>query len=149
MSPISTAPIQRRPAREADLQFLLQLRAATMGPYRQAAGLSESPTDRQEKVLLHFGSAEVLEIDGRPIGLLKVLRQHEQWEMLQLQLSPEVQGNGLGTRLVSDLLAQAAAANVPLSLSVLKMNPACRLYQRLGFKIISESEFGFRLAVGR
>lgn len=141
--------LHQRPARDTDLPFLLQLRAATMGPHRQAAGISESLSQRQEKVRSHFASANILEIDGRPIGLLKVVRQAEQWELLQLQLSPEFQGQGLGTRLVSELLTEAQAAKVPLRLSVLKVNPACRLYERLGFKQVSESEFGYRLEVGR
>lgn len=116
---ISTTQVQRRPAVEADLPFLLQLRAATMGPHRRAAGLDESLAKRQEKVTSHFASGEILEIDGRPIGLLKVLRQPEKWELLQLQLSPEYQSQAIGTSLVSDLVAQAAAANVPLSESKL------------------------------
>lgn len=120
-----------------------------MGPHRRAAGLDESLAKRQEKVTSHFASAEILEIGGRPLGLLKVLRQSEEWELLQLQLSPEYQSQGIGTSLVSDLVAQAAAANVPLSLSVLKVNPARRLYERLGFKLVSESAFGYRLEVGR
>jgi ribosomal protein S18 acetylase RimI-like enzyme len=38
-------------------------------------------------------------------------------------------------------LVQAKQRGVPLGLSVLKVNPASKLYVRLGFTIIGEDEF--------
>ena len=46
---------------------------------------------------------------------------------------------GLGSALVGDLLALAASRNLPLRLRVLRVNPARRLYERLGFAQSGES----------
>ena len=140
--------IQKRQALEADVPFLLQLRDSTMGPHRRATGIDGPPDKCEAKVRLRFSSAEILEIDGRPIGLLKVSRQNAEWELLQLQIASEFQGQGIGGRLVSGLIAQAATAGVPLKLSVLKVNPALRLYERLGFRLVSESEIAYGLRIG-
>ncbi len=51
-----------------------------------------------------------------------------------IALMPSYRGQGIGTRLLRQLLADAEAAGHPgLSLSVHAKNPARRLYQRLGF----------------
>lgn len=51
-----------------------------------------------------------------------------------IALLPPYRGQGIGTRLLQQLLEDAEAAGYPgLSLSVHAKNPARRLYQRLGF----------------
>ena len=51
-----------------------------------------------------------------------------------IALMPPYRGQGIGTRLLRQLVADAEAAGHPgLSLSVHAKNPARRLYQRLGF----------------
>lgn len=51
-----------------------------------------------------------------------------------IALMPPYRGQGIGTRLMRKLLADAEAAGHPaLSLSVHPKNPARRLYERLGF----------------
>lgn len=42
--------------------------------------------------------------------------------------------------MVGDLLAEAAAAAIPVELQVLKVNPARSLYERLGFAVFDETE---------
>jgi ribosomal protein S18 acetylase RimI-like enzyme len=48
-------------------------------------------------------------------------------------VAPGYRGQGLGTRLLAELLA-APAARGPVSLSVSADNPARRLYERFGFR---------------
>lgn len=53
---------------------------------------------------------------------------------------PEYRGRGIGTRMLSQLLASAEGQYDHVSLSVDIGNPALRLYQRLGFEIIGERD---------
>jgi len=48
---------------------------------------------------------------------------------------PERRGRGLGEALLRDLMDEAAAAGKDVSIHVEKLNPAMRLYRRLGFAI--------------
>jgi ribosomal protein S18 acetylase RimI-like enzyme len=72
--------------------------------------------------------------------LLKVVRSPTEWRVSQSQLLPEHQGKGIGTQLLQHVLASAGSAGLVVTLSALKINPAVRLYRRLGFTTHSESE---------
>jgi ribosomal protein S18 acetylase RimI-like enzyme len=58
---------------------------------------------------------------------------------------PEHQNRGTGTEVVRSVIVEAETQNMPLYLSVLKVNPARRLYERLGFVVIEETEHHFRM----
>ncbi len=68
---------------------------------------------------------------------------------MQIQIAPALQGQGLGTALLLECIAQARAAGKDITLHVLKANPARRLYERLGFVVEAEDseEFHMRLAL--
>lgn len=134
-----------RPATEADLPFLLALRQESMGPHLAAAGLTGSPEDFMQRVKHRFDCAQIILADARPVGLLKVLRGPDSWKVMQLQLSDGLRGQGLGRRLLEDVIAAATRAGVPVTLSVLRANPAKALYERLGFIIVGEDEHEFHM----
>ena len=54
---------------------------------------------------------------------------------LSMAVWPVHRGQGLGTQLLTHLLA-TASAHTPISLSVAATNPARRLYQRFGFTLV-------------
>jgi ribosomal protein S18 acetylase RimI-like enzyme len=67
-------------------------------------------------------------------------------ELCGIQLLPGFQRHGIGTAVIEGLKAQAAAAGIPLDLGVEKDNPdARRLYERLGFVRVGETDQEFRL----
>ena len=114
-----------------------------MDSYLAASGASTSDDVHLVRLMYRFDCAEVLLQDGKPVGLLKVSRDRPQWNLIQIQLVPELQGQGLGADLLSEVTSEADAANVPVTLSVLKSNPARALYERFGFAVVGESEFEF------
>lgn len=145
MTPPGATLLGRRPATGADLPFLLALRRESMGPHLAAAGLHGSEEDYLVRVRHRFDCAEVLMLDGQPVGLLKLLRQPGQWQVLQFQLADVVRGQGIGRRLLEGLLADAARAGATVGLSVLKANPAKRLYEQLGFSVVGEDAHEFHM----
>ena len=72
--------------------------------------------------------------DREPIGCIVVDRSHDHITLVDITLLPEVRGRGIGTGMLKDLLVEAAAKRMPVSLKVTEGNPARRLYERLGFK---------------
>ena len=58
---------------------------------------------------------------------------------LSVAVLPEYRGQGIGTRLLSQLLQAASNHHPAVSLSVAADNPALRLYQRLGFDVVGTS----------
>jgi ribosomal protein S18 acetylase RimI-like enzyme len=54
--------------------------------------------------------------------------------LVDITIAPELRGQGIGTRLLNELLAEAAGKQIPVLLKVTEGNPARRLYERLGFE---------------
>lgn len=142
---ISLEQLSFRSAVEADVPFLLDLRRQTMTPHLIASGVEQSEDELQARVADEFGCAQIILLDEQPVGLLKVVRAGRVWHLLQIQLLPQLQRGGLGTALVRDVIAEARKAGVTVELDVLKMNPARRLYERLGFRIVRESGHAYEM----
>jgi GNAT superfamily N-acetyltransferase len=88
----------------------------------------------------------VIELDGAPVGRLRVTRDGSCIELSGIQLLPDVQGRGIGTAIITALKSEAVAAGVPLEISVENDNPRARqLYQRLGLVAIGEGAEEARL----
>ncbi len=58
---------------------------------------------------------------------------------LGVALLPDYRGQGIGTVLMTQLLAQMSGRFKAVSLSVDPKNPAMRLYRRLGFEVVGAS----------
>ena len=137
--------IEQRQATAADLPYLLALRRATMEPHLHASGADTSEDAHRTRILHGFEHACILERNGAPVGLLKLHRSEHAWDLLQIQLDPSLHGQGLGRRILDEILADADAARVPVTLGVLKANPARRLYERLGFVLFGEDAHEYRM----
>lgn len=74
------------------------------------------------------------------LGRLYVDRGEPAWVVIDLALLPEHRGKGVGTRLLTRVLAEAEAAArpMPVQMHVERFNPAQRLYDRLGFRQIAD-----------
>ena len=64
---------------------------------------------------------------------------------LSIAVLPEYRGQGIGTRLLTDLFERACGRYDAVSLSVSQDNPALRLYQRFGFEIIEQQGDSFTM----
>ena len=84
-------------------------------------------------------------LHGRPIGALDLRRLPGELRLNRILLLPEHQGAGLGSELMRRILAEADAGGLPVRLQVLKVNPAQRLYERLGFRAVGETHTHVRM----
>lgn len=86
------------------------------------------------------GNTSIIVVHGENAGWLTVLRD-EDIELESLYLTSSMQRRGIGTWLLQGLIDEATSAGKPLRLSTAKINPARRLYERLGFLDISEDGY--------
>jgi GNAT superfamily N-acetyltransferase len=61
----------------------------------------------------------------------------------QLFVDGPLQRQGIGTEVMNRLIGEAALLNQPVRLAVVKINPALRLYERLGFRTTHEDDRKF------
>ncbi len=116
-----------------------------MGPHLKAAGIELDEQEMLARVRSHFDSGQIIELAGEAIGLLKVVRETGTWTVVQVQMLPAWQNQGVGTRLIAETIADASKVGAEVVLSVLKVNKARRLYERLGFSVISESDSAYTM----
>ena len=128
--------METRAATQDDIPFLLALRQQTMDMHLLASGVDISGGYHLERVTYRLDCAQILMESGLPVGLLKVDRGPNEWEILQIQLVPGRQGTGAGRLILENVINEAISARVAVRLGVLKANPARRLYARLGFKMV-------------
>lgn len=102
-------------------------------------------TGELQPVLDRLDCARIITMDGEPGGHLKVIRDADPWELAQIQIAPDHHSCGIGSTLLTHLLADARAAHAGVELVVLKLNPAKHLYERLGFRITDTEEFVYRM----
>jgi ribosomal protein S18 acetylase RimI-like enzyme len=77
--------------------------------------------------------------DGEPVGRLYLDVRDDEHRLIDIALLPASRGQGLGSKLMKDVLAAAAADGGKLvRIHVEENNPAMRLYKRLGFEKIEE-----------
>jgi ribosomal protein S18 acetylase RimI-like enzyme len=145
MKELNMTIISRRAAMKEDIPFLLELRRKTMSAHLSASGVVTSEEEHLRRVLFRFECAEIVLLDNRLVGLLKVARDGLDWELIQIQLRPSFQGQGLGEKLVEEIITEAKRAGASLRLSVLASNPARRLYERLGFSVVMEKPHAFEM----
>ena len=127
-----------------DDSFLFELYASTRKDEVEAWGwdagqrqafLKQQFAAQQHSYSLQFPQAEhsIIVMDNRPVGRMIVAREDQELRLVDIALLGEHRNNGIGTRLIQELIAEAAKVGKPLRLQVLKSNPAARLYSRLGF----------------
>lgn len=64
---------------------------------------------------------------------------------MQIQIVPALQGRGIGECVLNTVLRAAQADALPVTLKVIKGNPAKRLYDRLGFEIVGADDTQFHM----
>lgn len=136
---ISATALGFRLAEATDVDWLLTLRLATMTAYLEASGASLTRQEQLERVLRDFSCIRIVMREAVAVGMLKLDRSADPWVVIQIQIDPAYQGQGLGTLIIRQLQAEVVARGVGLALSVLKVNPAKALYDRLGFQVIGEN----------
>lgn len=84
----------------------------------------------------------LIERAGAPIGRLYLAVDGGMLLLVDISLIPAARGSGLGTAILSDLLASESR---PVELHVERFNPALRLYQRLGFEEVEDKAIYLRM----
>jgi ribosomal protein S18 acetylase RimI-like enzyme len=140
--------ISLRPATLDDIATLYEIhRAASQKNVAKTWGQWDEPWQR-DYFHQHFDCAhrQVIELDQRPIGFLDVAYHADQVFLAAIEIDPADQRQGIGTTLIRDILANAAALRLPVRLQVLKVNDRARaLYERLGFVETGETKTHFLL----
>lgn len=122
-----------------------QLRAATEADYPYCYYLTKQ--NMYELFARHFGGwvssafrrdfhaeeTTIIQVDGQAIGYFCLQEGDEERYLSNLQISPDWQGQGIGSAVLRTILS--ASESKPVKLMTFTDNPAMRLYERIGFEV--------------
>jgi ribosomal protein S18 acetylase RimI-like enzyme len=133
-----------RPARAEDYGFALALYVETIKPYTIAfmPWVDAVETARFAK-LWAPADTRIITVDGADVGWVEASDTGAELVLKQFYIAPAQQQRGVGTQVMDLLLKEWRSIGRPIVLNVLKNNPARRLYQRLGFATVGETDMKY------
>jgi GNAT superfamily N-acetyltransferase len=135
--------ISLRQITDADLEFRWHLHNAALKKYiEETWGWNEEWQRRHFEDRFDPNEGRIIVVNGTDAGYWWVNERAEEIFLVSVHLSPDFQRRGIGTRLIRSLTDNAYK---PVRLRVLKVNPARRLYERLGFTISADLDTHFEM----
>lgn len=131
-----------RPSTALDTPFLRGLHHVAYRDVvlRQFGAWEEEAQDFWFERSLGEADFRVIMRGSLPVGALGTKDEASRINIVELQVLPEWQNQGIGTFALGTELSRARLAGRPVELRVLKENHARRLYERHGFHVTGESE---------
>lgn len=132
--------ISFRDAVDNDAQFIDRLTESVMKEYvYQVWGEGTEYFNTYREInKLDSKNTHIITHDGNDIGRLAVTAADDKTiRLFNIQLLPQYHNKGIGTDIIQQLISFADKKGKDLELLVLEVNPAKRLYEKLGF-----SEYG-------
>jgi ribosomal protein S18 acetylase RimI-like enzyme len=138
-----------RPAQSDEVDWLSALFLLAMQESISAARGYWDPAreDAQFRAQLRIAETRVIRHEGTDVGFLTLRTLGaNRTEIHTLCVRSGRQGQGVGTRVMQDLMATAKDAGSKIELSVLKPNTRARaFYARLGFEVVGTSRHHVRM----
>ena len=129
-----------RPARQADIEPIADLRAVTMRADLERLGRYDEHRVRQR---LRDGFAAedtwVIEVEGAFAGCIALRPADDAYWLEHFYLEPRLQGQGIGSAVLAKMLERCDREHVVVRVNVLHGSPARRLYERHGFTVVTET----------
>jgi ribosomal protein S18 acetylase RimI-like enzyme len=130
-----------------DINFLWHVFRVSMEDYiTQTRGeWNEQREEAQFRNQLDWLTTQVVHANNLAVGFIMApIKDGARW-IHTICIVPEHQRKGIGTEVLRRVISQAKEQKMSLYLSVLKVNPARRLYERLGFRVIEETTHHFKM----
>lgn len=144
MPPLNPALLRLRQAMPDDREFLWRLHRETMRVYVDRTwGWDDGWQRKRFDENFDTAPLRMIEYGTLTIGYICVQRSGHEIFLASIEIAPEFQNQGIGTRLIGDVLDEADRLRLAVRFSVLKVNPARRLYERLGFQCSGETSTHF------
>jgi GNAT superfamily N-acetyltransferase len=122
-----------RPATPADAAGLAGLKAVAMRPDLERLGRWNEDWARRRFLDAYVpANTDVIELDGRPVGVIAVRPEPDAQWIEHFYLDPSAQGQGIGGQVLRHVLAAHRDAR-PFRLVIIRGSAAQRLYERTGF----------------
>jgi GNAT superfamily N-acetyltransferase len=132
-----------RPAHVTDFDFCARLYFAGMEETIRQLKLDMAAQVANLRQRWDPADVRIITLDNADIGWLQTRTEVGALFLVQFFVDAPLRGRGLGTEVMNGLIAEATDAGLPVTLGVVKTNPAKGLYERLGFRITHDDDRKF------
>jgi ribosomal protein S18 acetylase RimI-like enzyme len=132
-----------RQARAQDFDYCKRLYFAGMQTIIDELNLDRNAQTISFAQQWELTQVRILMMDDTDVGWIQTIKRADELFLAQLFVDGPFQGQGIGTRAMNQLIAEAEMTGKAVCLGVAKINPALRLYERLGFRVTDEDERKF------
>ena len=130
-----------RTAEDVDIDFCEKLHHQGMRPYVEPIwGWDQDFQHSRYKRLWVPKNIQIFSLDGKEIGYFET---HEIDGCLKLDnifVEEDLRGNGIGEKVILELLEKNKTKYKKIILNVLHNNPASKLYKKVGFKFVKVND---------
>ena len=136
--------IALRPAQREDFTFCRRVKYDTMRwIIDQLFGWDEKTQAERFAGQWRPDEARIITYAGDDVGWLQTKPAEDAVFLASIYLDAPFHGRGIGTQVMQSLIDEARREGKAVTLDVVKINPARRLYERLGFRTTGEDEYKF------
>jgi GNAT superfamily N-acetyltransferase len=132
-----------RPAQVDDFDYCARLYFSGMEETIRTLKLDMAAQTAHLRARWNVTEVRIITSDGADVGWMQSSIQDHALYLEQIFINAASQRRGIGTATIHGLIDQAAQSGLPVTLGVVKTNPALRLYERLGFRIAHEDDRKF------
>ena len=129
-----------RPARMGDFVFCAQRYFESMRWIMEALNLDETRQRESFTAQWRLSEVRIIAIGEEDVGWLQTATLEDSLFLKQLYVIERCRRRGIGADVMNALVEEAMRLRKAVTLAVVKINPARRLYERLGFRITHEDE---------
>ena len=138
-----------RGAERDDEDFLFALHRDAMREYVEATWGWDDEWQRTHFAASYAPERQAVIVRGgsvlRDVGRISLTRHWRKIFLRDIELLRSDRNHGVGTAILTAVLAMARDSNRYVELRVLRCNPAQRLYMRLGFRIVDDDGARLRM----
>jgi ribosomal protein S18 acetylase RimI-like enzyme len=135
--------ITLRPARTQDFDYCASLYFSGMAKIIRELKLDMAAQAANLRQSWELPQVRIIAFDCADVGWLQSATQGDSLFLGQLFVDESFQRRGIGTEVMNLIIAEATCRRQAVTLAVVKMNPALRLYERLGFRITHQDDRKF------
>jgi GNAT superfamily N-acetyltransferase len=129
-----------RPAQPQDFAFCQRLYFECMSWIIQTLKLDIARQREGFTRQWQLAEVRIIAVAGEDVGWLQTALADDAIFLGQLYLDGRFQRQGIGSRVMHVLIEEAIQAKKAITLGVVKINPAHRFYERLGFRVTHEDQ---------
>ncbi len=149
-SPVSADAVTLRPVHHGDSEVLYAIYASTRT--EELAQVEWNDVQKESFLRMQFDAQrsfyeseypgaefQIILVADESAGRLYVHRRDREIRIMDIAMLPAFRGRGIGTKLLNEILAEGERTDRPVTIHVESLNPAQRLYERLGFTRIASN----------